>query len=866
MRSDAPPSFDPEVFRHTFEHVPIGMAVLKAGFRDGGELVYANPAMTAATGRRGDELLGLRFDDLAFEVDPEDLQRAWRAVAHEGRTVTLQGTVLRSDGAARWTELTLFSLPTADVSLVGVQIQDVTDRTLELLAQNARAEMTRVVAQAASVQGAMFAAMRAIAESLSFAFAAVWTPSDEDGEEHLRCAAAWQAQGHEAPAFHELSRTVPLAPGTGLPGRAWQSGAVETSADLGRDPRCPRASAAAADGLAGGLASPLLVGSRRWGVLELVSTTGGEADAELRQLVTGLTGELALLLADKQGHPGPEGTYLLLVEDNLVIARLVVEMLASAGFDLELDHVESLADARQRVIASRPACVLLDLTLPDAQELEALREITQVAPDVPVVVLSGIEDEATALRAMNEGAQDYLMKRTVDLQGLTRALRYAIERKGAQVQLTRQRLQDEVTGLPNRVLFTDRLKVALGRVEPEKAGVVLLNLDRFRTVNDTLGHSEGDRVLAEAAQRLLGLVPPEASVASFGGDEFAVLVESTRPHSLLELADTLREALESPYALAEEEVRLTASAGVACHADGDVERLLGEADAALSRAKKEGGGRAETFQETVRENLRERLRLERELREGIEAGQLRAFYQPLVALRSGEIVAFEALVRWEHPERGLLPPGDFLPLAEERNLSGALGDWVLREACEQLATWRRELANWSEGTMHVNLSASELADGELASRVERTLTDAGVPAGAVCLEVTETALIRDVALSQEVLGGLKEIGVAIALDDFGTGYSSLSYLERFPIDVLKLDRSFVAALRTHGRPAIVNAVASMAQGLRLPAVAEGVEHADEAAQLEAFGYDLAQGFLYARPLPAQQAAAPLSRRRKAGEP
>ncbi len=849
------------VFRKVFEDAPVGMALLTSD-PDGGEVVYANRAASRVTGRAPAELLGQRFGSSSPAEEHASLQKAWKQVA-AGKPVSLERRVVTPDGSVRWIELDLVPLAGTDAApLVAAQFRDITSRKRDAVALESLVVIDRLVAQAVSVRGALSALLPIFAEMLEFDFAALWTPAR--GADGLRCGGVWVSRNLSVQAFPEATRGRRLAAGDALPLRAWRTGKVETSVDLAQDPTCPRRAAAAADGFHGGLAFRVLVGRHPYGVVELVSRSRIDRDPDMQRLVSDLAAELAVRLARKRPQHSLMSSGLLLVEDDPFTAHLIEEMLASSGLTLELEQVDRLADARERVIASPPACVLLDLTLPDADGLEALVEITKVAPDMPVVVLTGIEDEATALRAVHEGAQDYLMKRRVDRDTLSRSVRYAIERKGVQRQLLAQRLQDAVTGLPNRIVFADRVEVALARGESSGIGLVLLNLDGFRRVNDTLGHEVGDQVLAECARRLLAAAEPEATVASFGGDEFAVLVEGEDPRSLLGLAEQLRVVLENPYEAGGEEVRLGTTAGVAFAGNGGGDALVEEADAALSRGKADGGGRVETFDDAVRERLRERLRMERELREGIDEGQLRLHYQPIVSLETGDIVSFEALVRWEHPERGLVPPFEFLPLAEESGLSAPMTAWVLSEACAQMASWRARFPSWRGGLMHVNLSAADLGSADLLAMVDGTLARTGCPPAAVCLEVTETALIGDLDLSGEILERLKDLGVAIALDDFGTGYSSLSYLERFPIDILKLDRSFVTALRAHRRPAIVAAVASMARGLGLPSVAEGVEERAEEKELRTLGYDLAQGFLYARPLPAAEAAVPLSQQTNGG--
>ena len=843
-----------EALTGAFLHSGRPLALVRA-LRDGtARIVQANEAMADLTARTGEGLVGADvLDVLGCGRRPEarDLMRG--LVADRPTTVTLQSRLIRPDGCVRSIEIDITGAEGDPVAgrwvLAGAR--DITADVHAEESRRVREVVATIMAETASVQGAISALLPAVGDALGFTFGALWHPDAAGGE--LRCGAVWEA-GVSTTSFAALTRGLPLGRGEGIPGRAWADAAAVSTGGLSAEPD-PRAGAAAQDELTSAVAFPVFVGSELHAVLELATPARREVGAPLLSLLDDLGTEIAGALARKQAQERSPSTTLLLVEDNAFIARLVAEMLSAQGMELELVHVALLADARETLAASRPACVLLDLTLPDASGLESLEEVRAAAPDVPVVVLTGTEDEELAVRAVQQGAQDYLVKRKVDLDGLGRAIRYAIERKTAEQQVLQHELTDRLTGLPKRVLFTDRVRVALARAQPGRLTVLVVNLDRFRLLNDSLGYEWGDRLLLAAAQRIVQSVPPGASVASFGGDEFALLLEDTPPQETLRFAQELAETISAPYELGGEAAHVTATVGVATNVgDGcTAEILLGQADTALSRGKEYEGPRCEVFDESLREELRGRLGLLNGLRAAVEDGQLRLHYQPLVSLAGRRLVGFEALVRWQHPERGLLPPGEFLPLAEETGVIVPVGRWAVREAVRQIAAWDAEGLGDPALVVHVNLSARELAEPDLVDSVKETLRAANVGAERLCLEVTETALVTDLGRSARALSGLRELGVSVALDDFGTGYSSLSYLERFPITVLKLDRSFVSSMGIGGKQAIVSAVASMAAALEIPALAEGIETEQELEQLRALGYDLGQGWLFGRPVPPEKA-------------
>jgi diguanylate cyclase (GGDEF)-like protein/PAS domain S-box-containing protein len=428
-------------------------------------------------------------------------------------------------------------------------------------------------------------------------------------------------------------------------------------------------------------------------------------------------------------------------------------------------------------------------------------------------------------------------------------------RKAMERQLTTQALTDPLTHLPNRTLLRDRLALAVTRLDrhPGMVAVMFLDLDRFKVVNDSLGHDAGDELLVEVARRIKSVVRRGDTVARFGGDEFVVVTEPIQQRQVaVALAERIVAAVAAPLHVGEHEVQPSVSLGIALAEDGGAkaDALMRDADLAMYHAKERGGERIEVFEPAMRSRAVARLEVEAELRRAIDREELRVHFQPVVSF-AGQIVGLEALAWWQHPDRGLVPPADFVPLAEETGLAVPMGAWVLRHAARAVARWQATVAPGLQ--LAVNLSGRQLEDPGLPQTVAEILAEEGLDPPSLCLEITETALMRDAEASSRSLESLRSIGIRIAVDDFGTGYSSLFYLRRFPVQVLKLDRFVVAGLgRDPEDAAIVGSVIRLAHALGLEAVAEGVETPHQGAALAALGCDLAQGLYWSQPAPHEE--------------
>jgi diguanylate cyclase (GGDEF)-like protein/PAS domain S-box-containing protein len=676
---------------------------------------------------------------------------------------------------------------------------------------------------------------------------------------------------------------------------------------------------------------------------------------------------------------------VLLIEDNLEEAELIRLMLTQSKREtLEVEHVTRLQEGLKRLQGEPVDVVLLDFSLPDSSGLASFEQAREVASHVPIVILTNLDDEEIALRAVREGAQDYLVKRQVDKELLLRSIRYAIERmhaekalweseeryalavngandglwdwnlkggsahfsprwkamlgyreeeigtdidewfsrvhrddsvalhkaleahftgqephfehehrmrckdgasvwvlsrglavrdaagkptrlagsltdisarKRTQEQLLHDALYDPLTQLPNRTLFLDHLGLSMDQARRRKNSVVavlFMDLDRFKNINDSLGHSVGDELLVELARRLTHFLRPGDTVARLGGDEFAVLLNDVHGASdATRVAERIQELIREKIVIGGREVFTCASIGVALSSPGykRPEEILRDADTAMYRAKAAGRGCYQVFDQTMHRNAVALLKLETELRRAVELKQFVMHYQPIVSLEKGRIVGFEGLVRWKHPERGLVNAERFIAVAEETGLIVPLGWWVMRQACRHAREWQQLLPSQPPLYVSVNVSGKVVMQPDMFDRVTAILEETGLPPTSLRLEITENVIMDhgDIALAK--LAQFHDLGVQFSVDDFGTGYSSLSYLQRFSYDTLKIDRSFISGMESKGDvSAIVQTIVALANMLKINVVAEGVETSVQLRRLREIGCSHAQGFWFSRPV------------------
>ncbi len=437
----------------------------------------------------------------------------------------------------------------------------------------------------------------------------------------------------------------------------------------------------------------------------------------------------------------------------------------------------------------------------------------------------------------------------VETKGVVLNTRDLKERKALEQKLTFQAFHDPLTRLANRSLFRERVEHALDRRHVGDIAVLFIDLDNFKTINDSLGHAAGDHVLVETAHRVRSTLRAEDTAARLGGDEFAVLLEEADVTCAARVAERIREALGTPFWVLGQEVFVSASIGIAMREDGDsAGDLLRNADVAMYTAKTKGKCRFEIFEAAMHDTVMARLGMEAELRRAIERHEFVVYYQPIVRLDTAEVIGAEALVRWQHPTRGLVPPVEFIPLAEETGLIVPLGGWILRQACQQLAEWQRMRGGGEPFVMNVNLSSRQLVRDQIAEEVAAAVDESGIRASWLVLEVTETVLMADPPAAATALAQIRDLGVRVALDDFGSGYSSLSHLRRFPIDIVKIDKSFVDDVARDGvESAIARSIIELGRAMKIQTVAEGIEAGEQAERLLDLGCELGQGFFFSRP-------------------
>ena len=571
-----------------------------------------------------------------------------------------------------------------------------------------------------------------------------------------------------------------------------------------------------------------------------------------------------------------EAIKVLLVEDDeddYIMTRDLLSEIAEKHFELE--WVSTYDPALKSMQENNYDVYLLDYRLGEHTGLELLQEAIDIGCTAPIILLTGQGDHEVDVEAMKAGASDYLIKGQINADSLERSIRYSIERKRSEKRILQLAFYDSLTGLPNQTSYRDRLQQVISHARRYNriAAVLFLDLDNFKRINDTLGHRAGDHLLRLVSERLNGTIRSSDSlarnrsdklhttVARQGGDEFTlILTEVSNPEDAAKVAHRIVRRLSEPYKLEGYEVFITVSIGIAIYPfDGeDIDSILMNADAAMYHAKKQGKNNFQFYRLTMNERAMERLNLENDLRKALERDELLLHYQPKVGIQSGKIVGMEALIRWQHPEMGMVSPGEFIPLAEETGLIVPIGEWVLRAACAQINSWQAQ--GFPHIPVSVNISSHQFQHQGLLKTISQLLESSGISPEHLMLEITESVIMQNTESTFDILNTLTSMGLRLLIDDFGTGYSSLSYLKRLPVFAIKIDRSFISDISTStDDAAIIKAIIAMAQNLKLKVVAEGVETEEQLAFLRNEQCDVMQGYLFSRPLPAEEASKLLTR-------
>lgn len=546
-------------------------------------------------------------------------------------------------------------------------------------------------------------------------------------------------------------------------------------------------------------------------------------------------------------------TNILLVEDNPGDAQLVEIMLTEpSSFHFRLTINANMQDAVETVTNEEVDVVLLDMSLPDGEGIENINRLKSRMPSLPIVVMTGREDDEFALAALKAGAEDYLLKGQINESQLSRALRYSIERKNLQEQITHLANHDQLTGLANRDLFRIRLEHAISCAERRNESIALLylDLDRFKSINDELGHSIGDQLLRDVAKRLTDTVREIDTVARLGGDEFTIILEAVNEtYDVAAIAGKIISKLEKPYEINEHVLHIGCSIGIAFfpHCGKNVNTIIDNADAALYKAKANGRNQYQFYTHDMNRKALQQLNTDFQLQKALEEEEFILHYQPQFDLDKGTITGSEALLRWQHPTQGIIFPTKFIPVLEKNGLISEVGKWVLESACKQHRTWQD--AGIAMGKVAINLSGRQLIQRNFSSTVENILCETGINPGCLEFELTESLLIQNMNNTKIVLDELRSMGISIAIDDFGTGYNSFSYLNKFLFDTLKIDQSFIRYVTQQGsEAAITTAIIGLAKELGINVVAEGVETLGQLKFLQNKNINEIQGFYFSPPL------------------
>lgn len=709
--------------------------------------------------------------------------------------------------------------------------------------------LTLAVSEAKDFHAALEVVLRKVCESTGWLLGQAWMPGESG---RLECVPVWHAEAEGLQDFRRTSLDMTFAPGSGLPGQVWQSKKPVWLMDMTQDKNFPRSDAAMKAGLRAGLGIPVMAGDEVIAVLEFFVRQPRGEDEHLTGIVFSAATQLGSLIERKRAEAA-----LRRSENEL---RAIIEAEPECVKIVKADGtlVQMNAAGLAMIEASRPEQVIgkpiLQLLMPEYREAYRgfIGNVLRGKKGIMEFEIAGLkgghrwmETHAVPMPG-EEGGPPLVLSITRDIT----------ERKQTERRLRQLAHFDSVTDLPNRVQFIERLEQAMADADRDErlVGVVFLDLDRFKYINDSLGHEKGDSLLREVAIRLNGVLRRGDTVARLSGDEFAlVLADMGHVDDATHVAQKIMDVFHQPFRVDGHDLFVTASMGITLYPfdDRGAHELLRNADVAMYRAKESGKNNYQFYVAEMTAKAAERLTLENDLRSALERGEFSVNYQPIADCRSGKIVGMEALLRWKHPERGMISPALFIPLAEETGYIISIGEWVLRTACEQCRRWQK--MGFPSLHVAVNLSSRQFHQKDLPASIYQILQDTGLNPASLGLELTEGLVMQQAEASVNTLRELKAMDIGISIDDFGTGYSSLSYLKRFPIDVLKIDQSFVRdILKDEDDAAIASTIITMAHSLGLKVVAEGVETADQLKFMREHRCDAMQGYYLSRPLAPEQ--------------
>ncbi|WP_324634715.1 EAL domain-containing protein [Phormidium sp. CCY1219] len=842
--------------RALFEANPAFFVAIRAD----GKVLLMNQSMLDRLGYTLDEAIGRDYlSNFVPKPEQETVAKLFVELLQHDRPTRNQNHVLTKDKReilVEWHGRTIFNKETGEVEFffgVGIDISN-SDRAAaetRLLQQ-----ITQDVSEAADFESAIAVALRRVGETTDWEFGEAWIPNEEGTE--LSYSPVWYYREPKWERFRRCSENYTLAANEGLPGRVYSSRHPEWIQDVSRvsGEVCVRHQIAAECGLKAGLGVPIVQSDRVLAVLVFFMSAPGEEDRHAIDLVSSVAMQLGGLFQRKQAVRAlqqAEAKYRSIVENAVEGIFQITPQGQYRSANSALAKIYGYASVGEMMTCFRQVDYQHYVDPNRGQEfLDLLRETGRVSGfEAQVYRQDGSKIWVLQnLRAVCDGGELlYYEGSVVEITS----------RKWTEEQLRYNASHDALTGLWNRSFFMDRLVKAVSRNQMEEEygfAVLFLDLDDFKLVNDSWGHAVGDRLLMAIAGRLERRLRDGDTLARFGGDEFTILLENIGGiEAAIAIAEEIQEGLSEPFHVSDREIFASASIGIVHSISGDCHHpdFLRDADIAMYRAKAMGKKGWAIFDAAMREETVRRLELETDLRRAIEREEFEMCYQPILRLGTFEISGFEALMRWNHPRRGVVSPGEFIPVAEEAGLIAPLGEWSLREACRQLRIWKKQFPTYPCLRMSVNLSGKQLTP-DLSDRIGAILRETGVEGWDLKLEITETAIVADPQGAIAIFKQLKARDIQLCIDDFGTGYCSLSYLYQFPVDILKIDRSFICKMAdsSHDNAQIVRTIIALAHGLGMDAIAEGIENIEQVQHLELLKCKYGQGYFFSPPLNRKQ--------------